>query len=657
MKTRKLRVLALAASIVTAAVIAACDSSDKNRKAPFVEDTQTRVSNMIHPALRGTVGEFCALVDSAPIRVEGYGVVAGLPNTGSAYMDSRIHDLLLNRFLTEGIGLYSTGTENVDPEAILSSKKSAAVEIRGMIPPLAHKGATFDLYINALPGSDAVSLSNGLLYTSDLKQIGLTLDGNDTRTLAMGRGPVFIPAPLEAAVDIASGQKPPETRNALRNGRVIAGGVCMEDRDARLQLYAADWMHSRMIERTINAHFQSHEKAATAENDLVVSLHIPAEFKDNPSDFVDQVRHLYLESSEPGFVEHKARELIDALKEPDAPVRSLGLALQGLGYSIQPDFLKPNYTSSNKQLQYWSARAGACMQDVDGMTTLEEIVQDPLNPFRRQALLGMVEASRGRDTERATVSLFNLIRSYNTDDRVLAYHALLSMRSRAVTSYSVGKKFMMDIVPADSPPLIYILESESPRIAFIGRPITLAQGATYLSKDKLLTVISDIPSEKADAGDKPMITAASIAASGPAPGAKPATQPKEPETVTLSWISPTHDRPMVTLRTVATVPALVARATWIPEAPSDPSNEKNLPPYIGASYQRIGEMLAEMCADKSIQATIVIQRAPDMPTNPKDLALSGRPEGITETPPIPPMPTPGANTPEAGAPNLPNAVH
>ena len=610
------RVSQLALAILTAALSAGCETPTTNPPT----DLQTRMTGNLYPALRGTVREFAALGDSTPMRVEGYGIVANLPDTGSPVMDPRIHELMMNRLLTIGIGMYSTGTQNISPEAILGSRKIAIVEVRGVIPPLARKGSTFDLYVNALPGSDTTSLANGLLWPCDLKQIGLTFEDNDSRTIATGRGPTFLPAPLEAEADRAAGLKPGDTRKVLRSARVIAGGVCGEDRDARLQLYTPDWMRTRLIERAIVARFPGRERPAAAANQTVVDLHIPPEYRDNPTDFVDLCRHLFLATDEPGFIEHKAVELVEALKDPQAPHRDLGLALQGLGRSILPDYLQPNYTSSNPQVRFWCARAGACLQDPEGLATLLLIARNSGNPLRRQALLAMIEASRGRDTQQATLALYDMIRSFNVDDRILAYHALLAIRSHAVSTYDVGHKFMLDLIPADSPPLIYVLESESPRIALIGKDLTLPAGAVVLSRDKLLTIRADDAIESTTPALAPVLLSGMTAAS----------KPKEKDSVTLYWRSPLGDKTQL-LRTLPSLPALVSRACWVPDPLAkdyDPSAE-----YIGASYQRITELLAVMCAEKTLDATFVVQRTPDFLISPADQALSIRPEGSTRNPP------------------------
>jgi hypothetical protein len=629
-------------SLLLAAAVAFVPACDTPPKASLPADVQSSISTHMHPALLGTVGEFCALIDSAPIRVEGWGIVGGLPNTGSPDMDPRIHELMLNRLLTIGVGMYSQGLQNVDPEAILNSREISVVEVRGVIPPLARRGSTFDLYINAIPGSGTTSIAGGLLWPTDLKQIGLTFEGNDTRTIASGRGPVFIPATLEAEADLAAGKTPPDLRRAVRSGRVIAGGICGDDRDARLQVYTPNPMRTRMIERAIVAHFPAREKAAVAIDQNIVELHIPAQYKDNPADFVDLVRHLYLSTEDPGVIEQKAALLVEALKDPQAPHRELGLALQGLGRSILPDYLEPNYTSSNQTLRFWCARAGACLQDVKGLATLQEMVRDPAHAYRRQALMALIEASRGQDTERATMALYDMIRSYNTDDRILAYHALLAIRSPAVRSYNVGRKFMLDIIPADTPPIIYVLESDAPRIALIGRDIVLPDGALAMSKDHHFNVIVD----EADEASRPVVAPTFM------PGVTTPATPKPRQNVRLHWLSSDKE---ALLYTDAQLPNIIARACWTPDPTARDYDPKA--PFIGASYQRIAELLANMCAEKIINANFIVERSPDKIVNPTDAALSGRAEGSTLAPapekPKVPSDSPAAPAPAPAAPTTP----
>ena len=374
---------------------------------------------------------------------------------------------MINQLVHAGFDSATNDTQDLVPEKILASREIAAVEVRGIIPPLARKGTTFDLVIHSVSNSQSTSLANGLLWTSELKVIGLTLDGNDTATVALGRGPVFISAPVEAAAGIPAATQPGAAPKAMRNGRVLGGGVCAEDRPARLQLFSPNAGMTRAIERTINARLPARDNVAVAENDSLVSLHVPPEYANQPMAFVELVKHLYLTTETPGFNETKAKEIVEALQQPENRkyYQDLSIALQGLGDSIRPDYIEPGYTSPNPEMRFWTARAGACLQNIGGFIALQEIIKDRTSPYRRAALGGLIEATNGRDTARATTALMDMLNSVNTDDRVLAYQGLVAIHSRAISTWIVGRKFMMDIVPSNSPPMIYVTQADTPRIA------------------------------------------------------------------------------------------------------------------------------------------------------------------------------------------------
>jgi hypothetical protein len=288
------------------------------------------------------------------------------------------------------------------------------------------------------------------------------------------------------------------------------------------------------------------------------------------------------------------------------------------------------------------------MRDVEGMTVLQEFIRDPNSPFRRPAVQALIQASRGVDTARATLALSTILRSANTEDRILAYQALLAIRSRAVETWFVGRKYYMDLVSSDGPPLIYVTQAETPRIAFIGQMPALPSGLLYISKDNLLTVSVDALADASAAPGRPgagagagangnVLTAVSIGPGGSGANANPgvaqdlnkpaAKKENSQDTVTLYWRSPLGT-PAVKLRTSATLPYLIVRASFAPDPRSNDYNAHE--PFIGASYQRITEMLATLCADKLINAQFVTQKAPVAILSPTEAALSGRPEGSTE---------------------------
>lgn len=631
------------AALLTAAVAAVpgCGMQQHTRSGGPGTDPRDAVRANTYPALHETIAEYAALANANPTVVEGLGMIAELPNTGSSDMPPNVRALLLDSLYKMGAGSYTQGTQNISPERILSTNQVAAVEIRGIIPALARKGSTFDLVVSALPNTQTTSLANGLLWTSELKLAGTQME---THPIAFGRGPVFIPGAIER---LAAGPttQPSSVRDAMaqrkvmRSGRIVGGGVVAEERPVQLQLYNPGLGKAQAVERAINAKFPGIDKVASADNEAIVTLTIPNEYKNRPTEFLDIVRHIFLRQDVPGFNEQKAAELIKALADRTAPHRDLSIALQGLGRSILPDFIQPQYTSTDPSVRFWCARAGAALQDVGGMVVLQEFVNDVHSPYHDKAVTALAEVSHG-DTVRATLALSELLKSPDTNERIRAYQSLASIGSRAVRHYSVGKNFYMDVVPSDSPPLIYVTQSGAQRIALIGRPIVLPAGALYISPDNLLTVnvTPDTPGSAAAPAASGNVLTAAVSGSV-APDAAAADAPNAHENVTLYWHSPLTGK-SVDIKTAAELPQLLARLGWTPDPRSADYDPKAA--FIGASYQRIVEMLAGMVKDQLIEGQLIVEKAGELPTTATDLVNEGRPEGSTATaqpnPAVAPMP-------------------
>jgi hypothetical protein len=635
--------LLTAAAVTTATAFTACDNGPKTRPGGPSTVTGDHFAPNIYPALQKSVAEYAIFLDSAPLPVEGYGIVAELPGTGSGEMPDGVRSILEESLRKAGAGSYTRGTQDISPEKILRSNLIAAVEVRGVIPPLAKKGDTFDLVVNCLPSSQATSLSGGLLWTSELKIRSLKTEGRtDTFPIAAGRGPVFLSTPVETILDPA-GANPATARKAVRTGRIVGGGTVWQDRDIRLQLLSPSNAIAAAIQNAINSRFPARDKVASADSDSIITLKVPPEFKNSPAEFIDLVKHMFLTQETPGFSERKAAELLKALKNPTAPHRDISLALQALGRSVLPDYIQPHYTDSDPRVRFWAARAGAGLQDVGGMVVLQAFAQEEHSPFQNDAVAAISELSRGGDTDRASMTLYELLKSKNTAERVAAYQGLVSIRSSVVRSYSVGRKFWLDIIHADCPPMIYVTQSGAPRIALIGSNIKLGSGLVYVSKDNALTVNVPPADDQADAAspERSVLTAS-------AGGSKTANPSTLKNNVTLYWLSPYHDRDPVEVKSTIRLQDIIARLGWIPDprAPRDPSQ-----PYIGASFQRITEMLASLSKDQLIDAQFVLEKNPDTGIRtPTDLINNARPEGSTQPPPEPaattnPTPAPADQPP------------
>ena len=86
------RVPALAI-LAAATLLSACDNTKTRSGRPILDPRDTAGEHM-YPALQGTIAQYTVLVDALPLQVEGYGVVAELPGTGSGEMPPSVRELL-----------------------------------------------------------------------------------------------------------------------------------------------------------------------------------------------------------------------------------------------------------------------------------------------------------------------------------------------------------------------------------------------------------------------------------------------------------------------------------------------------------------------------------------------------------------------------------
>ncbi len=541
-------------SLLAAGVLAGCSGFGPKAGTPPVSAQDRVPLPSVYPALRGTVGQFATLTYAGPLVVRGWGLVAGLPNTGSGQMPPPIRRLMLDRLLKSGVGFYTHGTGNIDPNQILASREVAAVAVEGAIPPLAVRGTTFDLYLKALPNTGTTSLENGLLWPTNLR-VHIRIS-DQSQVVARGRGPVFCD-PFDA-----DGKLKP--RSAInREGRVIGGAVVEKSMPVVLELYNPSYRITDLIQRVINQHYGNYPAVATAENDRVVTLRIIRGYRHKPLRFVRRVLELYLAGNVPGFNLAQAKVIIKALgSDAAAPRPALAAALEQLGRPIIP-FLQKYYNSGNAAVAYYCLQAGARLGDSDALQGISLIAQDTASPFQRRAIYTLIKS---KDRFLAGVTFRKLLDSASRRVQVMGYKGLLSIHSSMIYSQAVGQKFVMDILPCKIKSLIYVTSHNLPRIAFIGRIPTLMPGSLYISPHNALTV--NYP-----------------------PAAKGSTtQPAQP--VDLYYRDPLSGK-TVSMKCGTALPAIITALAGSPNPFSPKFNPRE--PFIGISYQRVIRLLYMLC--------------------------------------------------------------
>ncbi len=566
MKRKKVAATAVLSGLMILALAACSDQPQRPARPPIsLQDMHLKPS--IYPALRGTIRSVAALAYSSPIIVRGWGVVAGLPNTGSGEMPPGIRNILANRLLKNGAGYLSRGTQQYDPNRILSSRQIAAVFVEGAIPAMATAGTHFDLYVTALSGTATINLENGLLWPVPLRTHIRKIV--QTTAIARGMGPVFCnPFNVSGAL-----KKPADI---IRNGRVLGGGIVTRSLPVMLELYSPSYRISALVERIINERFGGYPPIATAENDMMIRLRVPRKYRRHPARFVRRVMSLYLQRNMPGFAASQAAVLIKALRDPNAPDDQIALALEQLGRPIIP-ILRLHYNSPQSAVRFFSVLAGSFIGDEDAIPVLAKYATDSKSPFQRRAIRDL---ARCGDRVNATLAYSKLLHTNDTELKILAYRGLADLHSSHLYRQPFIGRFLMNVLPADASSLIYATSHRVPQIAVIGHVPVLVPGTLYISPHGALTVNYPLH--------------AAHAASG-----------KSSYPVMLYFRDPlTHK--VVELSCKPQLPAIISALATAPDPFSPKFNPKE--PYIAISYQRLVTMLYTMCNSGELNATFRLER-------------------------------------------------
>ena len=547
--------------------LVACSSQPKRPSRPPISLQDMHLNPTIYPALRGTIASVVTQAYDRPVIVRGWGVVAGLPDTGSGEMAPAIRNILVNRLLKNGVGYLNRGTEQYNPQRILNSRQVSAVFVQGAIPPMATAGTHFDLYVTALPGTATTNLENGLLWPVPLRtHIRLAVQ---TSAIAQGMGPVFC-NPFNAHGSLKQPQQ------IIRNGRILGGGVVTDSVPVMLELYSPSYRISALVERIINERYGAYPPVATAENDMMIRLRIPEKYRRHPGRFVRRVMVLYLQRDMPGFAHSQAAVLINALRDPNAPDEKIAMALEQLGRPIIP-MLRLHYGSPQSAVRFYCVLAGSFIGDQDAIAVLAKYAVNAKSPFQRTAIRDL---SRCGDRINATLAYSKLLNSSDPELKIMAFHGLAAIHSSHIYQLPFAGKFLMNVLPVDTSTIIYATSHRLPVIAIIGRVPSLVPGTLYISPHGALTVNYPATSPTVKSG-------------------------KSSLPVLLYYRDPLTQ--MVTkLKCSPQLPAVITALASAPNPFSPKFNPKQ--PYIAISYQRLVTMLYTLCHSGEMNAMFHLER-------------------------------------------------
>jgi hypothetical protein len=463
--------------------------------------------------MQGSLFERVRFTGLEDMPVYGYSLVVNLHNTGDSNAPSMVRDYVIKQMLLRGFDSYVTGTyQNVSPEQMLRDKRVAIVQVEGLIPAGARAGQSFDVIVRAMPHNSTRSLAHGDLYECDLSQLGLVEpQGIEARLDAyVPGGPIFV-NPAYALSEGATTQ--PGSPAALRVGTVLDGGVVRFDRPISLQLRRPQVSTARLIEQIVSQRWQAptqlgtvhgdkSDMVAKAENQGLVLVFVPPQYRGDWKHFLGVVSHLYLNQS-PEFLAARLRQLVNKAHEPNAPLADISLCWEAMGPEALSVF-EPLIDDPNPDVAFAAAQAAAYLGDAPARRALMEMALDPAQHNQLQAVRVLGELPDSPEVDHMIAQLLDSDRS---DVRVEAYRLLVRgpdnqadpgdnsdsqmHRHYGIMTYSVAHRFLLDIVPSEGPPMVYASSTGVPRIAVFGHQMSLRTPLTFTAMDMRLSITSN----------------------------------------------------------------------------------------------------------------------------------------------------------------------
>jgi flagellar basal body P-ring protein FlgI len=413
-------------------LISGCQTGSTKSGTP--ENTNLDIS------LNATVGSYAEMLVNNEVQVEGFGIVAGLGENGSAECPPAIQDSVL-KFIQQKLK-YKNRRSAIE---FLEDKDNSLVRVYGVLPSGYMPGQRFDVFIEPFASTQTVSLENGQLLECNLYErtrVGI----GGARVIAVAQGQVYI--------DLISKTEP----NVLE-GVVIGGGIPLEFPQIALGLFEPNYRLASVLRNRINERFE--ENTATARGPGVIEIRMPKKYLGRYEKFAALVQNLYIPQDRDSLNAY-LQSLAANLDNGEASVDT-ETAFEAVGRPAIP-YLVPYLGSSDKEKQFRAARLLLALDRNDGIDMLYEFAMDPEFKFRIEAVraLGLADD----DFVRTTIPHF--LNDPDFEIRMAAFRILERLNDINVSMTAVGGEFTLATAHSKGRPAVYISRSRKPEVIIFG---------------------------------------------------------------------------------------------------------------------------------------------------------------------------------------------
>jgi hypothetical protein len=405
--------------------------------------------------------------------IEGVGLAGGLKNSGSNPAPGWQVEHLVRELKSR---------EDLDnPKALLASKDTSLVLVKGHLPPGIRKGDNFDLEIRTLPKSETSSLFAGQLSRTRLRTMAvLGRKVREGQVLGVAQGGILIDSLFETRQDQS---------NQVR-GLVLGGGIALEDRPLGLTIRADGHTYRQATEiaKSVNDRFTTIDNngrigVARAKSDKLIELQVPENYRHNVMRFVQVVQNTAYEETVNERVE-RLSQLERELGNPET-CATAAARLESMGEESIPTLTRA-LRHPELEIRFHASQALAYLGESACVDVLKETAE--IEPaFRWHALTALASLQASSAGE----ALKELMHSESAEAR---YGAFRSMKARSPNDHSVAgdwlaQDFYFHVIPSKTTPMIHASRSKVPEIVLFGEGQSVSEDFFYVESG--LTIKGD----------------------------------------------------------------------------------------------------------------------------------------------------------------------